>query len=205
MFFLVLVVQLSDVLQYVWGKTIGQPPASRRRISPNKTWEGLDRRRRLRHRGRRRPLVGDAVLAGRGGADGARRHDDGIRRRPDHVGDQAGPRRQGLRRAHRRATAASSTASTRSASRRRCSSTSRGTSTCLSRPGCKADGREKAEGRRQNSISPFSLLPSAFCLLIVLEAAPAWMTGQVSRRPCPAPSARRACHPDRTGSADACG
>jgi phosphatidate cytidylyltransferase len=40
MFFLVLVVQLSDVLQYVWGKTLGSrqiAPA----ISPNKTWEGL--------------------------------------------------------------------------------------------------------------------------------------------------------------------
>ena len=40
MVFLVLVVQLSDVLQYIWGKTMG-----RRRIapgiSPNKTWEGL--------------------------------------------------------------------------------------------------------------------------------------------------------------------
>ena len=39
-FFLVLVVQLSDVLQFVWGKAIG-----RRRIapsiSPNKTWEGF--------------------------------------------------------------------------------------------------------------------------------------------------------------------
>jgi phosphatidate cytidylyltransferase len=38
--FLVLVVQLSDVLQYVWGKLLG-----RRRIapviSPNKTWEGF--------------------------------------------------------------------------------------------------------------------------------------------------------------------
>ncbi len=40
LFFLVLVVQLSDVLQYVWGKLFG-----RRRlapsVSPNKTWEGL--------------------------------------------------------------------------------------------------------------------------------------------------------------------
>jgi phosphatidate cytidylyltransferase len=38
--FLVLVVQMSDVLQYVWGKSIGRrhlAPA----ISPNKTWEGL--------------------------------------------------------------------------------------------------------------------------------------------------------------------
>ena len=40
MCFLVVVVQLSDVLQYIWGKTVG-----RRRIapalSPNKTWEGF--------------------------------------------------------------------------------------------------------------------------------------------------------------------
>ena len=39
-FFLVAVVQLSDVLQYVWGKSLGAhriAPA----ISPNKTWEGF--------------------------------------------------------------------------------------------------------------------------------------------------------------------
>jgi phosphatidate cytidylyltransferase len=40
MFFLVLVVQLSDVLQYVWGKTLGRRPIAPS-ISPNKTWEGL--------------------------------------------------------------------------------------------------------------------------------------------------------------------
>ena len=39
-FFLVLVVQLSDVLQYLWGKSIGAHPVAPR-ISPNKTWEGL--------------------------------------------------------------------------------------------------------------------------------------------------------------------
>jgi phosphatidate cytidylyltransferase len=40
MFFLVLIVQLSDVLQFVWGKTIGRRPVAPA-ISPNKTWEGL--------------------------------------------------------------------------------------------------------------------------------------------------------------------
>ena len=40
MFFFVLVVQSSDVFQYVWGKSLGRrhlAPA----VSPNKTWEGL--------------------------------------------------------------------------------------------------------------------------------------------------------------------
>jgi len=40
LFFLILIVQLSDVFQYIFGKTLG-----RRRIaptvSPNKTWEGF--------------------------------------------------------------------------------------------------------------------------------------------------------------------
>jgi len=40
MFFLVLVVQLSDVLQYVWGKALGKHRIAPS-ISPNKTWEGL--------------------------------------------------------------------------------------------------------------------------------------------------------------------
>jgi phosphatidate cytidylyltransferase len=40
MFYFVLVAQISDVLQYVWGKTLGRhkiAPA----VSPNKTWEGF--------------------------------------------------------------------------------------------------------------------------------------------------------------------
>ncbi|MBP6785385.1 MAG: phosphatidate cytidylyltransferase [Verrucomicrobiales bacterium] len=39
LFFFVLTVQLSDVLQYVWGKTCGKRPVAPR-VSPHKTWEG---------------------------------------------------------------------------------------------------------------------------------------------------------------------
>lgn len=38
--FLVLVVQLSDVLQYVWGKLLGKHKVAPN-LSPSKTWEGL--------------------------------------------------------------------------------------------------------------------------------------------------------------------
>ena len=40
LFFLVLVVQLSDVLQYVWGKSLGRHRIAPN-VSPNKTWEGF--------------------------------------------------------------------------------------------------------------------------------------------------------------------
>jgi phosphatidate cytidylyltransferase len=39
-FFLVLVVQMSDVLQYIWGKSIGKRRIAPS-ISPSKTWEGF--------------------------------------------------------------------------------------------------------------------------------------------------------------------
>jgi phosphatidate cytidylyltransferase len=39
-YYLLLVVQASDILQYVWGKLLGRRPVTPR-ISPNKTWEGL--------------------------------------------------------------------------------------------------------------------------------------------------------------------
>lgn len=38
--YLVMVVQLSDVFQYVWGKTLGRHPIAPT-VSPNKTWEGF--------------------------------------------------------------------------------------------------------------------------------------------------------------------
>lgn len=38
--FLIVVVQLSDVLQYTWGKLLGRRPVAPK-LSPSKTWEGL--------------------------------------------------------------------------------------------------------------------------------------------------------------------
>ncbi|MFO0985134.1 MAG: phosphatidate cytidylyltransferase [Planctomycetota bacterium] len=40
LFFFVMVVQISDVLQYVWGKTFGRTKIAPV-VSPNKTWEGF--------------------------------------------------------------------------------------------------------------------------------------------------------------------
>lgn len=40
LFYLVLVAQLNDVMQYVWGKLFGKHPIAPM-VSPNKTWEGF--------------------------------------------------------------------------------------------------------------------------------------------------------------------
>ena len=40
LFYFVLIVQISDVLQYVWGKTLGRHKIAPS-VSPNKTWEGF--------------------------------------------------------------------------------------------------------------------------------------------------------------------
>lgn len=40
LFFFVLVVEMNDVLQYIWGKTLGRHKITPT-VSPNKTWEGF--------------------------------------------------------------------------------------------------------------------------------------------------------------------
>jgi phosphatidate cytidylyltransferase len=40
LFWLVLVVEMNDVLQYIWGKLLGRHPIAPT-VSPNKTWEGF--------------------------------------------------------------------------------------------------------------------------------------------------------------------
>jgi phosphatidate cytidylyltransferase len=40
LFYLVLVAQSNDVMQYVWGKLLGKHPIAPN-VSPNKTWEGF--------------------------------------------------------------------------------------------------------------------------------------------------------------------
>jgi phosphatidate cytidylyltransferase len=40
LFWFVIIVEISDVLQYVWGKTCGRHKVAPN-VSPNKTWEGL--------------------------------------------------------------------------------------------------------------------------------------------------------------------
>lgn len=40
LFYLILVVQISDVFQYLWGKCLGRRKVAPE-VSPNKTWEGL--------------------------------------------------------------------------------------------------------------------------------------------------------------------
>ena len=70
--FLVLVVQSSDVLQYVWGK-LARATQDRAVAVALEDRGGLRRRRREREPGGRRAVVDHAVLGPAGGRDGARR------------------------------------------------------------------------------------------------------------------------------------
>ena len=70
--FLVLVVQSSDVLQYVWGKLAGRHKIAPS-LSPSKTVEGFVGGVASATAARRRALVDHAVLGPAGGRDGARR------------------------------------------------------------------------------------------------------------------------------------
>ncbi len=101
MVFLLIVVQSSDVLQYVWGKLLGRhkiAPA----LSPSKTVEGFVGGIALGNRPGRLPVAHHAVspVAGRG--HGAGRDVDGLSGRVGDVGHQARPRREGLGQPDRR-------------------------------------------------------------------------------------------------------
>ena len=93
--FLVFVVQLSDVMQYISGRLLG-----RRRVAPGAlAIEDCGRHGRWGGHGvggRRRALVDDAVHRAAGGIAGADRHADGVLGRFGDVGDQARPGREGL-------------------------------------------------------------------------------------------------------------
>ncbi len=101
LFFLILMVQLSDALHFLWSKLVGRTVIAPT-ISPGKTWEGF--------------LGGtaSATLLGAAlwwatpfppwGAAGMSLLDQhhGLCRRHDHVGHQARPRRERLRHPGRR-------------------------------------------------------------------------------------------------------
>ena len=100
LFYFVVVVQASDVLQYIWGKIFGKQKIAPR-VSPNKTWEGFI------------GGVATATLLGtalwwttpfavwQAAAMSLLIALMGVRRRPGDVGDQARPRCQGLWNTHR--------------------------------------------------------------------------------------------------------
>ncbi len=95
LFFVVVLTQFNDVAQYTWGKLIGRHKVTPK-VSPKKTWEGLDRRGAHHDRGRRlpRPLPhphGRGVVGARRCGDRRRR----VPRRHHHLGGEARSRRQG--------------------------------------------------------------------------------------------------------------
>ena len=93
--FLVAVVQSSDVLQYVWGKLIGRTKIAPS-LSPSKTVEGFLGGIASATAIGAALWVDHALHPAAGRCVGFRDHRDGFLRGPRHVGDQAGPRHQGL-------------------------------------------------------------------------------------------------------------
>src|SRR5712692_6017198 len=87
--FLILVVQSSDVLQYIWGKLLGRHKISPE-LSPSKTVEGFIGGV-LCASALREPLPAHAFQSVAGLRYGVYRHHDGLPGRPGHVRHQARP------------------------------------------------------------------------------------------------------------------
>ena len=124
--YLIVVVQLSDVFQYVWGKLIGKHRFSPN-ISPSKTVEGLVGGGlsaiavgTLLH-----PMTPFSPLQAAGGQH--RHRDRRVLRRLRALRHQARPQGEGLGLHHRRPRRGARPRRTRSPSPHRCSSTSRAT------------------------------------------------------------------------------
>ncbi len=104
LFFFVLMVQLSDALQYLWAQISSRHvivPA----INPSRTWEGSAGRDGQRDIDRGHAVVGYALPGGQlvdGRRDVGGHLGDGFCRRFDDVGHQARPGRERLRHAGRR-------------------------------------------------------------------------------------------------------
>jgi len=94
--YLVLVDQMSDVLQYVWGKLLGQHKIAPN-VSPNKTWEGFIGGVATATSWRI-SFLGNAVHALAIRRNVARDYADGFSRRSGDERYQARCRRQGFRR-----------------------------------------------------------------------------------------------------------
>ena len=100
LFYFVVVVQASDVLQYIWGKIFGKQKIAPR-SQPEQNVARVHRRCGHGDAAWDSLMVDDSLCRLASGGHVVAHSADGVRRRPGDVGDQARPRCQGLWNTHR--------------------------------------------------------------------------------------------------------